>query len=87
MGKVLLVYKVVPEDQESIDAIEAKLKAIDCAKLQEVKREPYVFGMEVLKIACTVPDKTEGVVEAVEKYIESIEGIRSFDNEVTTLVS
>ena len=87
MGDVGLVYKVTVEDQDDLSRIEEDLKKIDCAKLQWIKRAPFVFGTELIQVAYVIPDKVDGAMDKVEAFIESIKGVSSFNNESMTLVS
>ncbi len=86
MGDILLVYEVTLEDQELIDKVEEAIKKITVGQLQEVKRAPFVFGTELLRVAIIVPDKTDGISDAVETFLNSIEGVSSINNVATTLI-
>ncbi len=85
MGDVALVYKVAAEDQDNLENIEAEIKKIDCGKLQWIKREPFVFGMELIKVAIVVPDKVDGAVDKVEEFLTKIKGVSNVDMETMTL--
>jgi len=85
VGDVALVYKVTAEDQENLPSIEAEIKKINCGKLQWVKREPFVFGTELIKAAIVVPDKVDGAVDKVEEYLTKIKGVSNVDLETMTL--
>ncbi len=86
MGDILVVYDVTVEDQEMLDAVEKKCNAINVGKLQKVERVPFVFGTEAIRVAVVVPDKTDGVSDAIEDYLNSIDGVSSINNVATTLV-
>jgi len=86
MGDILVVYDVTVEDQEMLDAVEDLCKKINVGQLQKVERVPYVFGTEAVRVAVVVPDKTDGVLDAIEDYLNGIEGVSSINNVATTLV-
>jgi|GEM_PF-3093096 len=86
MGDILVVYDVTVEDQDFLDKVEKDVKAINVGKLQKVERVPYVFGTEAIRVAVVVPDKTDGVLDAIEDYLNNIEDVSSINNVATTLV-
>jgi translation elongation factor EF-1beta len=86
MGDILLVYDVTVEDQDTLDRVEADCKKINIGKLQKVERVPFVFGTQAIRVAVIVPDKTDGMSDAVEEYFNGIEGVSSINNVATTLI-
>ena len=89
MGKVMVIFKVSPEP-EKIDEVEAAVKAISIpdVKLQDIKRIPIAFGIEIIKVGFIVPDKTYGIIPAVEEALNKIEGItQETEMEGATLIS
>jgi translation elongation factor EF-1beta len=76
MGKAMVIFKVSP-NPEDIDSVEAAVKAIEIenVKLQDMKREPIAFGIELIKVGFIVPDKTDGIIPAVEAALNAIEGL------------
>jgi translation elongation factor EF-1beta len=86
MGDILLVYDVTVEDQDFLDTVEEGCKKISVGKLQKVERVPFVFGTEAIRVAVVVPDKTDGMSDAVEEYLNGIEGVSSINNVATTLI-
>lgn len=86
MGDILLVYDVTVEDQDFLDKVEEGCKKISVGKLQKVERVPFVFGTQAIRIAVVVPDKTDGMSDAVEEYLNGIEGVSSINNVATTLI-
>jgi len=85
MGDVALVYKITAEDQDNLSQIEDEIRKIECGKLQWLKREPFVFGMELIKVAIVVPDKVDGVVDKVEEFLNKINGVSNVEIETMTL--
>ncbi|PIU22049.1 MAG: hypothetical protein COT14_03565 [Candidatus Diapherotrites archaeon CG08_land_8_20_14_0_20_30_16] len=86
MGDILLVYDVTVEDQDFLGKVEKEVRNISVGRLQEVKRVPFVFGTEAIRVAIIVPDKTDGVSDNVEDYLNGIEGVSSINNLATTLI-
>jgi len=86
MGDILVVYDVTVEEQEMLDSVEKAANAINVGKLQKVERVPFVFGTEAIRVAVVVPDKTDGVADAIEDYLNKIPGVSSINNIATTLV-
>lgn len=86
MGDVLLVYQVTVEEQDQLDSVEQEVKKINCGKLQEIKKEPFVFGTEFLRVAVIVPDKVDGACDAVEEFLTKVSGVSSVNNIAMTLV-
>lgn len=89
MGKAMVIFKVSP-DPEKIDSVEAAVKAVSVseAKLQDIKRVPIGFGIEVIKVGFIVPDKTDGIIPAIEEQLNAIEGLsQEVEMEGATLIS
>ena len=88
MGKAMVIFKIF-SDPENLDKVEAALKALNVeqAKFQDLKREPIGFGIEVIRVGYIVPDKTDGIMPALESAIEKIEGINTVEMDGVTLIS
>lgn len=89
MGKAMVIFKVSP-DPEKIDSVEAAVKevSVNDAKLQDMKREPIGFGIEVIKVGFIVPDKTDGIIPEIEKQLNAIDGLSlEVEMEGATLIS
>ncbi len=84
MGKVMVVFKIYPEEgtkpQDIMDQLD-KVKDIKSAK-----REPIAFGLEVIKAGALIPDDDNP--DRVEKELrEKIEGYRDIEQGEATLIS
>ena len=84
--KVLILFKILPEEPEAIEAIEKALHNIKTGKLEDMKKEPLAFGLSTIKAAITIPDKVDGLMEKLEKEIKSIPGVSQADVEMVTLI-
>ena len=85
----MVIFKISPEP-EKIDEVEAALKAIDVpdAKFQDLKRIPVAFGIEIIKVGFIVPDKTDGIIPAVEAALNKIDGLtQEAEMDGATLIS
>ena len=83
MGKMVLIYKISPEDMEEIDRIEKEIKEKmkEFGELTDTKREPIAFGLESIKIALVTEAKgNEGITEQIEQALKNIEGVSSVEN-------
>lgn len=79
MGDVILVFRIMPKP-DLFDRVKAEIEALKPDRLEE---EPIAFGLKALKLTKVVPDESGGV-EAFEKQLESIDGIDSVENVMTT---
>jgi len=89
MGKAMVIFKISP-DPEKIDSVEAALKAISVpdAKFQDIKRIPVAFGIEIIKVGFIVPDKTDGIIPALEEALNKIDGLtQEAEMDGATLIS
>ncbi len=86
MGKMFVVFAVYPEGVEDIPHIEKALSELKEGEFREVKKEPVAFGMELIKAAYLLPDKVEGVLEALEGAIRAINGVSNVEVAGMTLI-
>jgi len=89
MGKAMVIFKVSP-NPENIEEVEAAIRAIQVenVKFQDLKREPIGFGIEIIKVGYIVPDKTDGIIPAIEEALNKIEGLsQEVEMEGATLIS
>ena len=85
----MVIFKISP-DPEKIDEVEAALKAIEVtdAKFQDIKRIPIAFGIEIIKVGFIVPDKTDGIIPALEEALNKIDGLtQEAEMDGATLIS
>jgi translation elongation factor aEF-1 beta len=85
VGDVLLEFKITTEQQDRLYIIEEKIKNMDDAKLNSVKREPFVFGMQMIMASFIVPDK-EGMIDALEAKLTAIKEVGNVENTKMTLI-
>lgn len=77
MGKVLVVYRIMPESVDvNLDEVIEKLKEIDGFK--DYEKEPIAFGLVAIKASFIVADE-KGGSEEIEKRIKNIGGIGEID--------
>jgi len=89
MGYILCVYKVYPEEPESIEQIKefVKTNIKEPFKLNNIDEEPIAFGLVLLKIGIVFPDKIDGLMDQLEEFLKSAPGVKEIENELSTLIS
>ncbi|MDO8537437.1 MAG: elongation factor 1-beta [archaeon] len=85
-SKVMVVFKILPEEPESIDAIEKALHNIKTGKLEDLKKEPLAFGLSTIRAGITIQDKVDGLMEKLEEEIKNIPGVGQAEVEMITLI-
>ncbi|MBU0898869.1 MAG: elongation factor 1-beta [Nanoarchaeota archaeon] len=80
MGEVILVFKIMPDALDSFDKVKSALEELKPERLEE---EPVAFGLKALKATFIVPDEG-GYMDELEKKLESIEGVQSVENIMTS---
>ena len=86
MGNALVIFKLYPEDIEDTEKIEAGLKELSVGKVQEVRREPIAFGLELVVVGILIPDKVDGMMEKLEDDVRKIPGVKEVEVAGMTLV-
>ena len=82
MGKVLTRMKVFPEEETNLEALLAKIKAIEGNNTAKI--EEYVFGAKII-IASFVCDDKSAV--DFEERVRSVEGVSEVQVEEVGLIS
>ncbi len=83
MGKVAISIKVLPESPEAdMERIVEEIK--NKIEVRDVKIEPFVFGLKVIKLL-VVREDAEGS-EEVENALRSIKGVGEVEVESLTLL-
>lgn len=73
MADVIVTFRVMPKGVDvDMDKLEAKIKSI--VKADQIKREPFAFGLVALNVTKVVPD-AGGELEAVERKLKKIEEV------------
>lgn len=89
MARVVLAVRVMPQDSEvDLEALSSELKERlpQDFKILSISREAVAFGLESLLVWFSVPEQ-EGVTEALENYLSSIDGIGEFSVEAMSRTS
>ncbi len=84
MGKVKITYRVFPEDNYDVKKLAVDLSKID--KVKAVEREPIGFGVEAIKIAAILDDKTDSPATFDEK-LRKTKGVKNVEDLDVTLIS
>ncbi|QQR92679.1 MAG: hypothetical protein IPJ89_00325 [Candidatus Iainarchaeum archaeon] len=86
MGKIIVIYKVNPKDMEDLETTKNALRTAKNGECRDVQEAPIGFGIVVLKVAYTIPEKVDGVLDALTKEIESMPSVDSVEVEGMTLL-
>lgn len=80
MGQVICVFRIMPKSPEDFDKVKAEAQKLNPTRLEE---EPIAFGLKALKFTAVVED-AGGTIEKLENQLESIEGVQTVENIMTT---
>jgi len=88
LGKLLIIYRIYPEEPEDVKLIEASLgdAVKGLGELKDVKRQPIAFGLELIRAGIVVPDKEEGLTDKIEERIKALKGVNQIEVEGMTLL-
>ena len=86
MGKVVLIYSIKPENQEtSLNEVAAQVKKMPYFTNLEIK--PFMFGMNQILVTFMIEDKVQATgIETIENGINKIPGVGSVTQEAMTLL-
>ena len=85
-SKILVVFKVFPEGPDEVSLVEKGLRGLRQGEFKDLKKEPLAFGLEVIKVAYVIPDKTDGAMEALEGAVKGVKGVNQVEVEAVTLL-
>lgn len=85
-SKILVVFKVFPEGPDEVSAVKEGVKAVKAGEFKDLKAEPLAFGLEIIKVAYTIPDKTDGAMEALEQAVRNVKGVNQVEVDAVTLL-
>ena len=80
MGEVICVYRILPDSPDDFEIVKKALESMEPNRLEE---EPVAFGLKALKFTKIIPDGP-GNLEELEKKLNSVDGVGSVENLVTT---
>ena len=86
MGKIIVIFKINPKDMENLEITKTELRSVKSGECRDVQEAPIGFGIVVLKVAYTIPEKVEGVLDALTKEVESLPSVESAEVEGMTLL-
>lgn len=75
MGKVILVFKVLPEDMKMFDRIKEEIAKL---KPERIEEDPIAFGLKALQLTFIVPDEG-GVQDKLENKIRAVKGVSDLE--------
>lgn len=88
MAKVLMVVRILPRDSEmDLDSLleEVRRGLPKDVSVSDSRREEIGFGLEALVVGFLMPE-VDGMGEALERYLASVEGVGEFDVQSVTRV-
>ena len=80
MGEVICVYRIMPGGPDDFDRVK---KALEDMKPNRLEEDPVAFGLIALKFTKIIPDDS-GSLEDLENRLNSIEGVGSVENTMTS---
>ncbi len=80
MGEVIVVFRILPDGVENFEHLKKQCEALKPDRLEE---EPIAFGLKALKFTKIIPDGP-GVMDKLEEQINSIKGLGSAENILTS---
>lgn len=80
MGEVICVYRIMPEGPDDFERVKKALEDMEPNRLEE---EPVAFGLVALNFTKIIPDDSGGL-EELENKLNSIEGVGSVENTMTS---
>ena len=92
MARVLAVYRVLPEEVDIdlgrlLERLREAVKGVSQdVEIRDHREEPVAFGLKALIVSLDMPEMKEGLLEEVEKAIESTEGVGSVESLYVTRV-
>ncbi len=85
-SKILVVFKVFPAGPDEVSAVKEGVKAVKAGEFKDMKAEPLAFGLEIIKVAYLIPDKTDGAMEALEQAVRNVKGVNQVEVDAVTLL-
>ena len=80
MGEVIVVFRIMPDGPENFEKVKNACQALKPDRLEE---EPIAFGLKALRFTKIIPDGP-GVMDKLENDINSIKGLGSAENIITS---
>ncbi|MEM3458028.1 MAG: elongation factor 1-beta [Candidatus Bathyarchaeia archaeon] len=78
MGSVVIVYKIFPKEViDNFDPLKKKIEKTlpEFASVRGYGEEPIAFGLKALLVQITFPEDKTGILEELEKKLESMNEI------------
>jgi translation elongation factor aEF-1 beta len=88
LGIVAVTYQLLPEETSfDVEGLKARIASImpEGVAVAKATIKPFAFGLKALEIVCTMKD-TDGLADALEEKLRTIEGIQGVENTGITLI-
>jgi translation elongation factor EF-1beta len=87
MGKMIVIYKINPIEQEKAEeSLELIKKSNFSGELSDAKIYSPGFGIKIIKAAFLLPDKVEGVIDKLTEEITALDLIEDAEVEGMNLL-
>lgn len=86
MGKVLAIFKVLPEEPGMEKEIKQKILQEKKIDVKDIKEEDIAFGLKALKIGVIIEDSEGSKTTEIEKILSSIKGVKQAEMQESTLL-
>jgi translation elongation factor EF-1beta len=87
MGKMIVIYKINPKEQEKAEeSLELIKKSNFSGELSDAKIDSPGFGIKIIKAAFLLPDKIEGIIDKLTAEITALELIEDAEVEGMNLL-
>jgi len=77
MGKVIIVFKILPENPDKLSELRAAVEALEPERVEE---EPIAFSLKALKVIFIIPD-AGGEQDKLENRLKSLPNVGSVETE------
>ncbi len=88
MGKVIVIYKIYPEDVDSIEKIKNNVKGVvgKHGEYKDMKEEPLAFGMSLIRVMAMFDQNNAKAVDNLEEALKKMEGVSEVEVEGMNLI-
>ncbi|HLC36528.1 MAG TPA: hypothetical protein VJK05_02890 [archaeon] len=85
-SKTLVIFRINARDMDNLQETEEQLREVKSGELKDIKRVPIGFGVEVIKAAFLIDEKSEGALEELTKEVQELDSVEDAEVEGMTLL-
>ncbi|MBI5553693.1 MAG: hypothetical protein HY917_03025 [Candidatus Diapherotrites archaeon] len=87
MGKLLVIFRINPLEQEQAEETLAAVKALkSIGELKDIKMDSPGFGIKIVKAAFVLPNEKEDEIETLTQQLNALELVENAENDGMTLL-